>query len=51
MDENTAWDNFTETGKVEDYLTYCAEKKSNSSEDNCYENINKGTYPDGAELR
>ncbi len=51
MDENSAWNNFAETGKVEDYLNYCAEKKSNSQEDDHYENINKGTYPDRAELR
>lgn len=23
MDENTAWQNFAETGSVSDYLTYC----------------------------
>ena len=23
MDENTAWQNFAESGSVSDYLTYC----------------------------
>ena len=26
MDEYTAWQNFTETGKVSDYLAYCRVK-------------------------
>ena len=26
MDENTAWKNFVNTGKVSDYLAYCREK-------------------------
>lgn len=51
MDENTAWTNFTATGKIEDYLIYCAEKKTCPSEDEKYENIHKGTYTDRAELR
>jgi len=44
LDENTAWLNFTSTGKVEDYLIYCTEKYSNSSGDTQY-----GTYSDRAE--
>lgn len=51
MDEYTAWSNFTATGKIEDYLIYCAEKGSDPSEDEHYENINKGTYPDRTEFR
>lgn len=49
LDENTAWLNFTSTGKVEDYLIYCTEKYSNSSGDTQYEDTDKGTYSDRAE--
>lgn len=48
-DENTAWLNFTSTGRVEDYLIYCTEKYSNLSGDTQYEDTNKGTYSDRAE--
>lgn len=51
MDENTAWLNFTSTGKVEDYLVYCTEKYSNSTEETRYENTDKGTYSDRTECR
>ena len=40
LDENTAWLNFTSTGKVEDYLIYCTAQ---------YEDTDKGTYSDRAE--
>ena len=49
LDENTAWLNFTSTGKVEDYIIYCTEKYSNSSGDTQYEDTDKGTYSDRAE--
>lgn len=51
MDENTAWQNFTSTGRVEDYLIYCTEKYSNSTEDAQYENTDKGAYSDRTECR
>lgn len=51
MDEDTAWLNFASTGKVEDYLIYCTEKYSNSTEETHHENTDKGTYSDRTECR
>ncbi len=57
MDEKTAWENFTASGSVSDYLKYCQTKKllsqpefQNISSEGFYDQ-NGGTDPQGAECR
>ena len=52
MDENTAWQNFTQTGRVSDYLAYCRVKLGYPPEVTCVrpeeknEKGNRGTDTD-----
>ena len=44
MDEKTAWENFTSSGSVADYLKYCQVK--NEISQNKVENISSGGFYD-----
>ena len=44
MDEKTAWENFTSSGSVADYLRYCEIK--NEISQNKFENISSGGFYD-----